>query len=73
MLLFNMFNNRLDDLINNFDKKDVISHCWNRNTTSSQLSATKRNIIASYFEIEEGAIKKNRVASHTKIEKEMEG
>ncbi len=55
--LSNTFSNRLDDLIDSFDEEDIISRRQNRNATSPQLSATRRD----------------RVAGHSKPEERMEG
>ncbi len=51
--LSNTFSNRLDDLVNSSDKKDVISRRQNRNATSSQLSAKGRDRVAGHFGLEE--------------------
>ncbi len=53
MLLSNIFSNRLNDLVDNSDKKDVINCCQNKNTTSPQLPATERNRVAGHSEPEE--------------------
>ena len=55
--LSNMFNNKVDDLIDSSDKKVVISHCQSRNATSPQLPAIERD----------------RVAGHSKPEERIEG
>ena len=51
--LSNIFNNRLDDLIDSSNKKDIISYYQNRNATNSQLPATGKDRVTSYFELEE--------------------
>lgn len=51
MPLFNMFNNRLDDIINTFDKKDVISYCQTENATNPQLLDIKTNKITGNSQI----------------------
>ncbi len=43
MSLSNMFNNKLDDLVDSSNKEDVISHHQNKNATSPQLPAISRN------------------------------
>ncbi len=53
MPLSDIFSNRLDDLVNCSDKKDVISHHQNRNTISPQLSATGRDRVTGHFEPKE--------------------
>ena len=57
MPLFNIFSNMLDDLTDSFDEEDVISRHQNRNATSLQLSATK----------------KDKVDGHSEPEKRIEG
>lgn len=54
MLLCNIFNKRLDDLIDSFDKENVISHCQNRSPISPQLPATGRNKATGHSELEDG-------------------
>ena len=51
-----MFSNRLNNLVNSSNKKDVISYCQNKNTKNPQLLA----------------IKKDRVAKHSKLEKQID-
>lgn len=36
MLLSNVFSNKLDNLIDSNNKKNVINHCPNRNATNSK-------------------------------------
>ena len=67
MPLFNIFSNKLNDFVNNFNNKDVISRCQKENTTNSQLLAKKRNIVANYSQIEEETIRKNRIISYFEI------
>ena len=69
----NIFNNRLDGLINSSDDKDVISRRQKKNATSLRLPATGRNEVAGHSRMEEGAAGRNRVASHSGIEPGMEG
>lgn len=45
-----MFNNWLDDLVNSFNKKDVISRHQNRNARSSQLLAEERDKVVGHSE-----------------------
>lgn len=52
MPLFNIFNNKLNNLVKNFDKKDIIYYKQTKNTTGFQQANTRRNRIAGYFEIE---------------------
>ena len=52
MSLSYIFNNRLDDLVNSSDNENVINHHQNKNATSSQLLATGKVRVASYFEPE---------------------
>lgn len=63
-----MFSNRLDDLVNSFNKEDVIYHRQIKNATSPQLLGIRRNRVADYSKIEKWALGKNRVTSHSKIE-----
>lgn len=53
MPLFNMFSNRLSNLVNSSNKKDIMSRCQNKNTTSFQLLATGKNRVIDYSELEE--------------------
>lgn len=69
MPLSNMLSNRLDNLIDSSNKEDIISCCQNRNTTSPELLAIRRNKITDHFEIKEKATKKNRVISYFEIKK----
>lgn len=64
-----MFSNRFNELVNNSDKEDIISHHLNKDVTSLGLLVIGRNKIASHIEIEKIAIEKNRDASHTEIGK----
>ena len=73
MPLSNLFSNKLDDLVDSFDDKDVISRRRKENVTRPRLSVIGRNEVASHFEIEKGATGKNRVAGDTGIEHEIEG
>ena len=52
MLLSNIFSNKLNELVNSFDKEDVISCRQNRYTTSPQLPATRKDRVASYSQPE---------------------
>ena len=54
VLLFNMFNNRFNDLVNSSDKEDVISCRQTKNATSPLLLGIRRNRIAGHSEIEKG-------------------
>ncbi len=56
MPLSNMFSNKFDDLIDSFNKEDIISHHQNRNAMNPQLLATG----------------KNRVTTHSKLKERME-
>ncbi len=51
--LYNTFSNRLDDLVNNSDKENVISRHRNKNATSPQLPAIGRDRVAGDSEPEE--------------------
>ena len=73
MPLLNMYGNRIDDLINSSDEKDGISYRQSRNATSLWLPGTRRNRVASHFKIEKGATGKNEVAGHFEKWKRMEG
>lgn len=72
MPLSNMFNNRLHTHINSSNKEIIIGCCCqNKYTTSPQLLAIGRNIIACYSKMEEAAIKKNRITSQSEIKERM--
>ena len=71
--LSNIFSNRLDDLVDSSDDKDVISRRRRKNATSPRLPAIGRNGVAGHSGIEEGAVGKNRVASYSGIEPGIEG
>ncbi len=51
--LSNTFSNRLDDLVDSFDKEDVISRRRNRNATRPQLPATRTDRVVGHSEPEE--------------------
>ena len=51
--LSNIFSNRFDDLVNSSNKEDVISRCQNRNLTSPQLPAIRKDRVATHSELEE--------------------
>lgn len=51
MPLLNMFNNRLDNIIDTSDKEDFISNCQTRNMTSFSLLNTRKNRVASNSQI----------------------
>ena len=70
MLLFNMFSNRFDDLVNISDEEHIISHHQTRNAMSFWLLAIEKNRVIGYFEIEKKALRRNRVASNSKIKNE---
>ncbi len=53
MLLSNTFSNRLDDLVDSSNEEDIISRRRNRNVTSPQLPATRRDRVAGHSEPEE--------------------
>lgn len=63
-----MFSNRFDDLINIFDKKDIISCHQIRNMTRFWLPDIEKNSIAGHFEIKQRALERNKVAGHSEIE-----
>ena len=46
MLFFNIFSKRLNNLVDNANKKDVIYFCQTRNILNTQQPSTKRNKIA---------------------------
>lgn len=69
MLLSNMFSNSLDDLIDSFDKENIISYCQNRDVTSPKLPIIERNSVTSHNEIDGSALKINKNASYTKMDK----
>lgn len=71
MLLSNRFNNKLDNCIDNFIKKNIINYCYNRNATSFCLLTIGENSITSLTEIEKGALERNRIISHFEIEKKI--
>lgn len=70
--LFNIFSNRLDNLVNSYDEENIISHCQNRNATSPQLPAIEKNRVAGHSKIEEGATERNRVTGCFEIKEEIE-
>ncbi len=53
MPLSNTFSNRLDELVNSSDEEDIISRRQNRNATSPQLPAIRRDRVAGHSEPEE--------------------
>lgn len=48
--LSNIFSNRLNGLIDSFDKEDIISCCQNRNAKSPQLPAIGRDKVTGHSE-----------------------
>lgn len=70
MLLSNMFNNKVNDFINSFFKKNIICYCWTKNTTSFQTSIEK-NKVAGYSQNKKKSLKKNKVASYFEIKKKL--
>ena len=60
-------------LSRNFDKKDIISRCQNRNTISFWLTDIKRNNIIGLTKIEKRALQNNKVTSYSKLEKRIKG
>ena len=66
--LSNIFSDRLDDLVDSSNNKDVISRRQKRNATSPRLPATGKNGVAGHSGIEEGAAEGKRVASLFGIE-----
>lgn len=52
MPLFKMFNNKLDNLFDSFDKEDLIYYCQNKNAINLQLLSIKRNKVINFFKIE---------------------
>ena len=84
-----MFSNKLDDLVNSYDKEDIILCRQTKNATSHWLlhirgnrvaghseiekKALGRNRVGGYSEIEEGATEMNRVADHFKMEERIKG
>lgn len=65
--LSNIFSNRLDNFVDNFNKEDVISHCQNWNATSPSLLAIEKNRVVSHSEIEKRVNKRNRFISYSKV------
>lgn len=52
MPLFNLFNNKLNDFVDSFNKKDIISCHLSTNTTSFGLPAIQKNRAVSNFELD---------------------
>ena len=73
MLLSHIFSNKLDDLVDSSDNKDLISGRQYKNVTSPQLPTTEKNGDAGQSKMEERAVKKNRVAGHSEIEGGIRG
>lgn len=68
-----MYSNKIDDLIDSFKEEDFISRRQTRNTTSSQVSDTKKNRVAGHSEMEEEATGRNRIAGQSEKGKRREG
>lgn len=64
-----MFSNRLDNLLNSFDKKNIISCCQNRDVTSLRLSVTRWNSVVSHTKIDKNNLRMNRDGDHTETHK----
>lgn len=71
ILLFNIFSNTLDHLINSFDKKDSIYYCYTKNASSIWLPTIGKNNVAGYFKIKKKASKRNKIINHSKINKKI--
>lgn len=83
----NMFSNKLNNLVDSSNEEDIISYSQNRDLTNFELliikrnclichiemnkNALERNIIAGYDDIDDGILGKNRYASQSEIEEEM--
>lgn len=67
-----MFSNRLDDLIDSNNEKNVINRRQNKNATNPGLLAIERNGVTDQFEMEKRVIKKNGIIDHFQMEEEME-
>lgn len=64
-----MFSNRLDYIVDSFDKEFIINcHC-NENVMSPRLLVIKRNSVTGYTDMGKSALEKNRDTDHTKIGK----
>ena len=72
VLLSNAYSNRIDNLIDSFDKENVISRRQSKNATNPRLSDTGGNRVASHFKIKERATKKYGVTGHSKKRERME-
>lgn len=66
--LSNAFSNRIDNLVNTSNKKNVISRCQTKNATSPQLLGIERNKVANYSDLKKVALGRDKVANHSKIE-----
>lgn len=71
MQLLNIFSDRLNNLINSSNNKDVISYGQKKNVTSPQLLAKRRNRVSGQVEIEKKVAERNRIADYFKIKLEM--
>lgn len=63
--LSNIFSNKLNDLIDSFNSKNIINNCLRKNAISFQLLAIEKTQFASHFKIEKRLIGKSRVAGHS--------
>lgn len=48
-----MLNNKYNNLVNYFNKKNIIKHYQNRNNTNFSLLIQERNKVISYFRLEQ--------------------
>ena len=71
--LCNVFNNRLDDLVDTSNEKDVISRRQTGNATSPRLLKRGKNKVAGNSQMQEGALERNRVAGHSEREERAIG
>lgn len=62
----------LDDLIYSSNQKDIIRRHLNKHAISLQLLARRKNRVASHFKIEKRAIKRNRVIAYFAIKEKIE-
>lgn len=70
MPLSNIFTDRLDDLVDSSNNKDVINRNHSEYATSPLPPAINRNGGADHCKIEEGVVRTNRVARYSVREEE---
>ena len=63
--LSKMFNNRFDNFVNTSNKEDIISRHQTGNAISPWLPGIGRNRVAGNFQMQKGALERNKIAGQS--------